>query len=507
MNEPPPDFEARSSAFEDLVGSAQVPQLLIQIAREKTRILAANQAAETLLARDDLVGADLMDLQIRTEFEPDDGAWAAVFAGELDVVGHRRRYRRGDGRTAIVDAFAFTLQANATGVVMLVVLAEPARTDWMLKRMRLDVDATNALSELRAALLAGASGEELTSRICESTTDLIEATNVGVLRLDGPDHVRLTAILDPTANPTGARWRIVDDAFGRALRESRVACFTVPESTSATFRVASGTPVQVAMAPLTAGTQRLGSLMVRRDARPFTDEELALLGTYADGASKALTLAESRTEIMRLRAREEIARDLHDEVIQDLVAVRLGLASLALEVKDEKLGRKIDERLGRKVGELLEEVDQATKQLRDVVRGLDDVATTDGFRAALVSLTTRRAERAGMGWSVEIDETVADALTADERREFMSVVNEAVSNVVRHSDGTQIDVRLDSTAGRAELTVCDDGVGLGTASRSGGHGLRNILARATDLGGDCVIEEREHGGTKLSWWIPLDRRR
>ncbi len=492
----PPDGDALSVGFDALVGSGQVPHLLIEIARDKTRIIAANHAAERLLARDDLVGKDLMDLQVATEFQPDDQAWAAVFAGELDVVGRRRRYRCGDGRSVTADALAFTLSASAACVVMLVVLAELPRTNWMWQRMRLDVQATNALSELRATLLAGASQAEITGRICESTAALVHATNVGLLALDGPDHVRLVAILDQTLNPIGARWPIVADEFGRALRESRVCRFSVPASTRATFRVGSERPMQVAMAPLTAGTKRLGSLMARRDDDPFTDEELSLLGTYADGASDALRLAESLTEFVRLRAREQIGRDLHDEVIQDLVAVRLGLAVLSLKVTDAGLRPK--------VGELLDEVDRVTKQLRDVVRGLDEVATTDGFQTALESLTTRRAERVGMGWSVVIDDAVANALTADERREFMSVVNEAVSNALRHSDGTQIDVLLGSTEGRAELTVCDDGVGPGPASRPGGRGLNNIHARAVDLGGGCVVEEREHGGTKLTWWIPLD---
>ncbi len=496
MNQPPLDVDALRRAFAELAGAAEVPQLIVEVSRHDTRVLAANPAAETLLARDDLVGTNLVELTVETELPADQEAWAAVLAGDLDVIGRRRRYRRGDGGAVTVDALAFTIRKHETGVTILVVLAELARTDWMLRRMRHDIEVTNALSELRSGLLAGEDGKVLLRRICTSVADLLGATNVGVLRLDGPDHVRLAAILGPRLNPSRVRWPIIDDEFGRALRESRVTCFSIPASTRAAFRVGSDEPMQVAMAPLTTGTTHLGSLTVRRDSRPFTQEELSLLGIYADGASQALSLSDTRKGLISAHVREQIARDLHDEVIQDLVAVRLGLAALALEATDTGLDRK--------VGDLLDELDQVTKQLRDVVRGIAEAATAEGFRAAIESLTIRRAERAGMGWSVAVDEAVVSALTADERREFMSVVNEAVSNAARHSDGTQIDVSLGSIEGRAELTVCDDGVGPGPASRSGGRGLVNVRARADDLGGGCAVEELEPGGTRLVWWIPLD---
>ncbi len=492
-----PDRDPLTEAFTTLLGEAHVPHLVVAVARDETRICAANEAARSLLVRDDLVGIDFLSLLEKDQLPTDEATWSAVFAGQLDVIGRRRVYRCGDGRAVVVDALAFTIRTTDTGILMLVVLAEPARTDWMLRRLRLDIEITTALSGLRAALLAGDHEEALLQRICDSTSALMDADNAAVLGLDGPDHVRLLAILDASAHPVGSRWRIIDDEYGRSLRESRAINFTLAATVTTSTSTRTAGPTHVAMEPLTAGDRTLGSLMVRRDLNPFTPEELATFGVFASAASDAMRLGQSLTEFVRLRVREQIARDLHDETIQDLVAVRLGLAGLSIEVDDVTLRPK--------VAELLEEVDRVTKRLRDVVRNLDEAATTSGFLTSIRSLTARRAERAGMDWSVEIDEPTAADLTPNERREFTIVVNEAVSNAVRHSEGTKVEVRLAAADGRAVLTVSDDGIGPDDSRSAAGRGLGNIRARASELGGGCALAPQPHGGARLEWWIPTRR--
>jgi signal transduction histidine kinase len=140
-------------------------------------------------------------------------------------------------------------------------------------------------------------------------------------------------------------------------------------------------------------------------------------------------------------------------------------------------------------------------RLRDVVAGLDGATTPEAFGDTLRSLAASRAERHGIGWSVDVDGAL-DAIGDDERAELLRVLNEAVSNVVRHADATQLDVTLSVTGDRIRLVVEDDGIGPDGASTAGGMGLRNLAARAERRGGACMVEARPDGGTRLVWWVP-----
>ena len=94
-------------------------------------------------------------------------------------------------------------------------------------------------------------------------------------------------------------------------------------------------------------------------------------------------------------------------------------------------------------------------------------------------------------------------LAADERVEILRVVNEAVSNVVCHSDATQVGVTLRVTAKDLTLVVDDDGIGFDDQGHLPGMGLRNLKVRALERGGTFEISESSDGGTRLCWSIPL----
>ena len=89
--------------------------------------------------------------------------------------------------------------------------------------------------------------------------------------------------------------------------------------------------------------------------------------------------------------------------------------------------------------------------------------------------------------------------------EILRVVNEAVSNVVRHSDATQVGVTLWISAQALTLFIDDDGIGFGGHGHTPGMGLRNLKVRALERGGTFEISESSDGGTRLCWSIPLRR--
>ncbi len=497
MSEWGPAAGVAERGFSELLADAPVAYLLVGFEGATARVLAGNRAASEVLGYEELVGLDLLSILDPEDLPPATDAFPALLDGRLDVVARRRVYRRADGGRVVVDALGFVVGRGARGTLVLAALSVPERTRWMLQRLRIDVEATSALSELRAALLAGVGGDELLTRICESTRILLAADNAGVLRLDGTDHVELVALLDQRNHRTGKRWPIVDDDYGRALRESRVASFEIPGATVAAAGDPTAEPTHVAMAPLVSGDRMLGSLMVQRSGSAFTDEDLGRLGTYAKGVGEALTVAESRVELERLRVLEAVGRDLHDEVIQDLIAVRLGLVGLREAKMDAPAHRRVDE--------LLDEVDRATRQLRDVVRGLHASAEPGGFEEVVTSLARRRAERIEMGWSVELDAEAIRRLGVATRVDALAVLNEALSNALRHSDGTEVEVRMTLEDRRVVLVVSDDGVGFRTDAVAEGRGLVNLRRRAEAWGGGCRVESTPGQGTRVVWWVPVAR--
>ena len=122
----------------------------------------------------------------------------------------------------------------------------------------------------------------------------------------------------------------------------------------------------------------------------------------------------------------------------------------------------------------------------------------------LASTTSSKADSAHIGWSTEIIGDL-ERLAADERMEILRVVSEAVSNVARHSDATQVGVTLRISAEFLTLVVDDDGIGFDDQGHTPGMGLRNLKVRALERGGTFEISESSDGGTRLAWSIPLRR--
>jgi two-component system sensor histidine kinase DevS len=88
------------------------------------------------------------------------------------------------------------------------------------------------------------------------------------------------------------------------------------------------------------------------------------------------------------------------------------------------------------------------------------------------------------------------------RPALLAVLREALSNVARHARASAVTVTVVAHAGRVELRVADDGIGIGSEVRSV-SGLRNMRRRAEELGGTCTIERAAPTGTQATWSVPI----
>ena len=193
--------------------------------------------------------------------------------------------------------------------------------------------------------------------------------------------------------------------------------------------------------------------------------------------------------------RERIARDLHDTVIQRLFGEGLKLLGTMNVVDD---AAKI------RIQSTIDGLDQTIKELRLAVFSLQggDPQPT-GLRGRL--LTTLTEATIGLGFEPRLQfEGPIETIDNNIAEHLIPVLREALSNVSRHADASNVRVSVvvdeDIT-----LTVSDDGVGV-PGEVIGGHGLANMSERARRLNGEATIAARQDGGALLTWRVPLQVR-
>jgi signal transduction histidine kinase len=227
-------------------------------------------------------------------------------------------------------------------------------------------------------------------------------------------------------------------------------------------------------------------------------------------AAKAVRLRSSRIQAPARRlaeAREfertRIARELHDQVGPILSLARLNLEALHDTGTTSGNGHLITD------GILL--LDQAIERVRTLSFDLRPALVEEvGLAAAVASYAQRAETRRGM--TVHATVAPVDGLVSkDVATACFRVLQEAVSNAIRHARGRRLDVQLAVRAGALELRVADDGRGFDleavSASRSSQErmGLLAMQERATGAGGRCTLESAPGAGTVVCARFPMHR--
>lgn len=215
------------------------------------------------------------------------------------------------------------------------------------------------------------------------------------------------------------------------------------------------------------------------------------------------TTEEIRQLSMRLRQAQEeerrtISRELHDDVGQQLTAMRLELGTL--EHLRSREGGEFDARLA----ELKRMAEQSVHVIRDIAAGLRPSVLDDlGLPAALQKQAREFSKRTGVVASVSVDGSF-DQLRDPHRAYIYRIVQEALTNCAKHSDARRISVTLMGRHDNIELTVTDDGVGFDPRRMTkGGLGLIGLEERVRELGGVAEIRSAPGQGTAIHVTIPV----
>jgi two-component system sensor histidine kinase UhpB len=189
--------------------------------------------------------------------------------------------------------------------------------------------------------------------------------------------------------------------------------------------------------------------------------------------------------------RQRIGRELHDNTGQILAA-----ALLTLDLTDRHL--KVDPVLARQtlasarslLGQAFDQLKAAVYDLRPAM--LDDL----GLAAALRWYAKARVNRPGLDLEMRLDDTVR--VPAPLETALYRVGQEALANVVEHSDAQRVEVGLEVKPGYVALTVFDDGRGFDLAQARGrGLGLPSMRERVAQFGGKFNVVTAPGGGTRV----------
>ena len=217
-------------------------------------------------------------------------------------------------------------------------------------------------------------------------------------------------------------------------------------------------------------------------------------------------LQASRQELRRFTAglveareaeRRHIARELHDELAQRLTAMKMALATLGMP--------RTPSAADPPLAALVEMIDDTTAAVRRIAADLRPPMLDDlGLNAAIDWLANGWARRMGLSVSLTLepnDPTIGEPASIALYR----ILQEALTNVVRHSKASQVRVALHSGANAVVLTVQDNGIGLPAQAghQSGSHGVLGMRERCQMLGGQFEIGSTPGGGVGVTVRLPL----
>jgi PAS domain S-box-containing protein len=291
-----------------------------------------------------------------------------------------------------------------------------------------------------------------------------------------------------------------------------------------------GTPVLDRIAPEfhQVVKDRIHALMDNRQPVPSLDEQYVRLdGSRVDVAVTAIPTSFDGTPVMQvlvldiaerkhmeealrqrerdLRAaieeRERISQDLHDGILQSLFAIGLSLETTKLMMSART--RKMS---GPPLDQAIVQLNRVMHEIRNFIAGLgSDLLHGKDLPMALnhmlASLTENQATRVRLA----VDDRAAQAVSAEQSLHLLLVIQEAVSNCIRHGHALEATVSLKMLKQGVRLSVRDNGRGFNPKVAKGtGHGLRNMAVRAQKIGARFTVMSKVNEGTRIVLDLPKE---
>ncbi len=214
-------------------------------------------------------------------------------------------------------------------------------------------------------------------------------------------------------------------------------------------------------------------------------------------AEEALRRSEQEVRLA-FEERERLSQDLHDNLLQSLYAVGMGLE--LTKQKTQRLSQTNAKRLEGTIGQL----NGVIREVRNFIPRVQPPPVQEGTVADAIRSLVNSFITTGAGpVALTIDDRAAGGLSSEQSLHVLAITKEALSNSVRHAKATQRSVMLRQESGKVRLEVSDNGRGFETARRHNqGMGLRNMRARARKLRARLTITSALNKGSKITLFLP-----
>ena len=365
-----------------------------------------------------------------------------------------------------------------------------------------------SLEEITAAMLSDIDRARLLHLIVERMSELIDARFVAILTQAGEGWLEIAAAHgEGEAELVGHRLSIERSKSGRVFRDGTSARVdSVLDDPDADPDLMRRVGARAGLwAPLVIRGESIGVVMAldRREFDPrFSDADLRLAQRFASRAAVAVDLSHrvARTTVQRIlggqeQERRRLSRELHDETGQALTSILLGLKSIEETQGTDRFATALTE-LRELVTVTLQDVRRLAVELRP--KALDDF----GLAPALERLTTSFAEQTGIETHLEA-RLPEGRLPSETETVFYRVVQEALTNIVKHARAQHVSIVLQSRPGKVTAVIEDDGRGFSAGDESDdGLGIVGMRERVSLVGGRLEIESSP-AGTAIVVEVPV----
>jgi len=238
----------------------------------------------------------------------------------------------------------------------------------------------------------------------------------------------------------------------------------------------------------------------RREHARQLEEHNAELDAQVRSRTEALSNLSSELQRVSEREKRALARELHDELGSLLIAAKMDVSWLRKRLPSD------DPDVALRWHRVLAGLDEGVNLKRRVVEHLRPTLLDNlGLVPALKWVLEQSCARAGMH-CVERYPAEELRLTDDASIAVFRVVQESLTNVVRHSGASAVELAVDLSGGDLVLRIRDDGKGIAPDRMSnvtGSHGIASMRHRVTSLGGQWKIQSPPGGGTLIIVRLPL----
>lgn len=358
-----------------------------------------------------------------------------------------------------------------------------------------------ATRDVTAAVGSETAIERVMELIVKRGRALVDARSLVIMLREGSELV-VTASAGHVEDARGVRLPIAGSTSGQVLERGRPERIT---DVAARLRIAprefgvldAHTALLVPMVHRGEGLGVLAAFDRHDERQVFPEEDELLLETFAANAATAVVLAQS-VQASRLHSslaaadaeRRRWARELHDETLQGLGALRVLLSSA--------LRRGDASRTTEAVHEAIGQIEMEIANLRSIIAELRPPTLDElGLRAAIQALIERHREHSG--FEIECELTLEDPPASERRLQpeletaVYRLLQEALTNAARHARADQVGVIVGESGEEILIEVNDDGVGFAVGAESSGFGLAGMRERVALAGGTLSVDSDASG--------------